>query len=428
MNIFKILAILAISVPSVVFAQTAVRSVTAQDVAPSASVRAVNYEEDTNSSADVQKSKSDIKKDNERIDAGSAGGDILLRPTKKDNKRIDNGSMGGDILLRPTKKESTVCTSDAKICADGSGVGRVAPDCEFAKCPGKVESVNNGRRLDDDSDGDGISEKDVTSRGDDNGDESGSKGIGDDRNTNIRSKNNPDSFFDLFVDSGDEETKTALKAFIKVEGVEGDSADSAKGITAGRGDGEDAVLDGGDSETKPADSNIKKSKEIIVVGNKVRELVQDGKVEVRGWDPEKKEVTIKPENVNSPKDFLDLVGATVLSDENIESVSLDSKEIKMEYRQPAKLFGFIPMSLTAQVELSGTDQLKVKFPWYTFLTKNNAKEVKDEIDVLSFSWGAKATDEEDINLQDRARKFQAISNVLRASHDTMKAIIQNIKA
>ena len=32
-----------------------------------------------------------------------------------------------------------VCTSDAKVCPDGSSVGRVAPDCEFAECPEVVD-------------------------------------------------------------------------------------------------------------------------------------------------------------------------------------------------------------------------------------------------------------------------------------------------
>jgi hypothetical protein len=27
------------------------------------------------------------------------------------------------------------CTMDAKICPDGSSVGRIGPDCEFEKCP-----------------------------------------------------------------------------------------------------------------------------------------------------------------------------------------------------------------------------------------------------------------------------------------------------
>lgn len=33
--------------------------------------------------------------------------------------------------------EPTFCTMDAKVCPDGSSVGRVPPDCEFALCPGE---------------------------------------------------------------------------------------------------------------------------------------------------------------------------------------------------------------------------------------------------------------------------------------------------
>lgn len=30
----------------------------------------------------------------------------------------------------------TVCTMDAKLCPDGTSVGRTGPNCEFAPCPG----------------------------------------------------------------------------------------------------------------------------------------------------------------------------------------------------------------------------------------------------------------------------------------------------
>lgn len=35
----------------------------------------------------------------------------------------------------PQDNEPVVCTMDAKLCPDGSYVGRVAPSCEFAACP-----------------------------------------------------------------------------------------------------------------------------------------------------------------------------------------------------------------------------------------------------------------------------------------------------
>ena len=33
--------------------------------------------------------------------------------------------------------EGVACSADAKICPDGSAVGRSAPNCEFAPCPGE---------------------------------------------------------------------------------------------------------------------------------------------------------------------------------------------------------------------------------------------------------------------------------------------------
>ncbi len=37
----------------------------------------------------------------------------------------------------PDDPNAMVCTQDAKICPDGSAVGREGPDCEFAACPGE---------------------------------------------------------------------------------------------------------------------------------------------------------------------------------------------------------------------------------------------------------------------------------------------------
>lgn len=38
---------------------------------------------------------------------------------------------------RPLPVEPVACTMDAKVCPDGSAVGRVAPNCQFAPCPGE---------------------------------------------------------------------------------------------------------------------------------------------------------------------------------------------------------------------------------------------------------------------------------------------------
>lgn len=56
-------------------------------------------------------------------------------------KYIVNGKKSGSFSLAVDNNLppplSVACTMDAKICPDGSAVGRVAPNCEFAACPGK---------------------------------------------------------------------------------------------------------------------------------------------------------------------------------------------------------------------------------------------------------------------------------------------------
>lgn len=37
-----------------------------------------------------------------------------------------------------TSGEQTICTLDAKVCPDGTAVGRIGPACEFAACPGET--------------------------------------------------------------------------------------------------------------------------------------------------------------------------------------------------------------------------------------------------------------------------------------------------
>lgn len=40
-------------------------------------------------------------------------------------------------VVKPPADDQVMCTMEAKLCPDGSAVGRVGPHCEFAPCPGK---------------------------------------------------------------------------------------------------------------------------------------------------------------------------------------------------------------------------------------------------------------------------------------------------
>ena len=53
---------------------------------------------------------------------------------------LSNGGVPEAVQLMPNDKDAIFCTADAKLCPDGSGVGRVGPNCEFALCPGETVS------------------------------------------------------------------------------------------------------------------------------------------------------------------------------------------------------------------------------------------------------------------------------------------------
>jgi hypothetical protein len=41
-------------------------------------------------------------------------------------------------IVSQQNSQPIACTQEAKLCPDGSAVGRVAPNCDFAPCPGDV--------------------------------------------------------------------------------------------------------------------------------------------------------------------------------------------------------------------------------------------------------------------------------------------------
>ena len=44
-------------------------------------------------------------------------------------------------LIFEEQPKKIACTEEAKICPDGSAVGRTGPNCEFAPCPGETGTV-----------------------------------------------------------------------------------------------------------------------------------------------------------------------------------------------------------------------------------------------------------------------------------------------
>ncbi len=56
-------------------------------------------------------------------------------------KAIENSQKQIEKILE--KRIEKACTMEAKICPDGTAVGRVDPNCEFAECPGETPTCKN---------------------------------------------------------------------------------------------------------------------------------------------------------------------------------------------------------------------------------------------------------------------------------------------
>jgi hypothetical protein len=87
----------------------------------------------------------------------------------------------------------------------------------------------------------------------------------------------------------------------------------------------------------------------------------------------------------------------------VESISLNFEKITTKSNAEVKLFGFIPLSAQATVEIDAEQRVKVKFPWWAFLASGKNKEELGQ------------------------RVFTTLSDVLKTRHDTVKNSINNVR-
>jgi hypothetical protein len=190
-----------------------------------------------------------------------------------------------------------------------------------------------------------------------------------------------------------------------------------------------------DLNPQPDPPSSSKPIEIVVVGSKLRDQVQTDSVEVRGWDPVKKELTIGTADIQTGPDLADYAQALTVSDGNIKQIKISDHRVSLDYSHPALLFGFIPVNMNTLATVTFGDgargaRVNVKFPWYKFLTKNNAAQIQQELKKTIENTG---DDQLLVNidlqniLQKQQQVLQTMSNVMKTMHDTTKSIIQNLR-
>ena len=151
------------------------------------------------------------------------------------------------------------------------------------------------------------------------------------------------------------------------------------------------------------------------------------KVEVRGWDSKEKKITITPREVRTESDLENFVKVIALNDDSIANISIATTTIELDYSHGARLFGLIPWTLTPTITIddAGTaTEVKVKFPWYHVFFKKGIdfSEVEEEFERANEEIKAKGN-----KINRIAATLQALSNILKTKHDTVKNSINNVR-
>ncbi len=143
------------------------------------------------------------------------------------------------------------------------------------------------------------------------------------------------------------------------------------------------------------------------------------RVRVRGWDAEKKGLVDNLEaNTKSVAE----------ADENIVSAEISPEEIKVSYKRPAKLFGFIPVAYYHAFTVDDKGNVSNGKPWWLIFATNDGVSFGSEVtEVFQHNQSDLVFIKMQTIMEQQMQRFSALSNVLKTKHDTVKNSINNIR-
>ena len=115
-------------------------------------------------------------------------------------------------------------------------------------------------------------------------------------------------------------------------------------------------------------------------------------------------------------------------DKNIGTVELSPETLKVEYKRPAKLFGFIPVAYYHAFTVDGKGNIAQGHPWWLILATSDANnfastvvsDFKKQQDQLRWVKAPTA-------LELAAQHLSALAGILKARHDASQQAISNLK-
>ncbi len=130
-----------------------------------------------------------------------------------------------------------------------------------------------------------------------------------------------------------------------------------------------------------------------------------------------------PSTVSNRSDLESFITASAQNDENFQSASSSNDEVSLRYKEPAKLFGFLPISLSTNVKADANGNVKVHYPWYRFLVALQDSDLQSKIEAkvnaVLLANGAKDTSAE-FSASTQAHLINDIREALHESYQNIK--------
>lgn len=90
-------------------------------------------------------------------------------------------------------------------------------------------------------------------------------------------------------------------------------------------------------------------------------------------------VNVTVDRVMTDTDLKAYVASEIKSDDNFNGVNIGDDKIEVDYKQPARFLGIIPMMVSVGVNINADGSVNVDYPWYSFLSLTNKSDLEAAI-------------------------------------------------
>ncbi len=129
-----------------------------------------------------------------------------------------------------------------------------------------------------------------------------------------------------------------------------------------------------------------------------------------------------PTEVRSNSDLSAYASGMLKADTDANDAELSSSAVTLGYKEPAKLFGIIPMYVNVTATVNADGQTYLNYPWYTFFGVTDSDSLQASIETATATTvAADATASSGLSPAAQAQ-------VLAEIHDAMKSNLQSSMA